>query len=368
MIKAHKIRLYPNKAQSTYFAKACGTARFAYNWALNKAKTQYEQDNNSKFDEGALRRELNAVKKEQFPWMYEVTKCAPQLAIKDGLAKAFKNFFEKRAGFPKFHKKGENDSFSLSNDQLKIEGKSVKIPNLGWVRLAEGLRFIGKILSATVSRTADKWFMAVQVELPDEAVTASENQAVGVDLGVATLATLSDGAKISGSKASRKCEKQLRRLNQSLSRKTGARKGENKSANFIKVRKRISRLYAKMANIRSDETHKLTTMLTRKYGVIGIEDLNVKGMMSNHKLARCVADMSFFEFGRQLKYKAKAAGVKVVTADMWFPSSKTCSVCGTKADEMPLSVREWTCRHCGAQHDRDVNAAINLRYYALAHI
>ena len=366
MIRAHKIRLEPNNLQATYFAKACGVARFAYNWALAKAKEQYEQDNTSKFNEAALRKELNAVKREQFPWMLEVTKCAPQLAIKDGLARAFRNFFAKRAGFPKFHKKGINDSFSLSNDQLKIGDKSVKIPNLGYVRLSEQLRFDGKILGATISRTADKWYMAIQVEMPDVPISMSENQAAGVDLGVRTLAALSDGTKIVGTKASRQCEKKLRRLNQSLSRKVGAKKGEKKSANFIKTRKRISRLYARMANIRSDETHKLTTMLVQNYGVIGIEDLNVKGMMSNHKLARSVADMSFSTFRRQLEYKAETAGVKVVIADMWFPSSKTCSVCGMKADEMPLNVREWTCVYCGSRHNRDVNAAINLKNYALA--
>ena len=232
--------------------------------------------------------------------------------------------------------------------------------------MSEELRFDGKILGATISRTADKWYIAIQVEMPDEPVSISENQAVGVDLGVKTLVALSDGRSIIGSKASKQCEKKLRRLNQSLSRKIGAKKGEKKSANFIKARKQISRLYARMANIRSDETHKLTAMLIQNYGVIGIEDLNVKGMMSNHKLARSVADMSFFEFRRQLEYKAETAGVKVVVADMWFPSSKTCSACGSKADEMPLNVREWTCVHCGSQHDRDVNAAINLKNYALA--
>ncbi|MDR1551045.1 MAG: transposase [Hungatella sp.] len=152
--------------------------------------------------------------------------------------------------------------------------------------------------------------------MPDATTSMSKNQTVGVDLGVKTLATLSDGTEIIGSKASRQCEKKLRRLNQSLSRKVGAKKNEKKSANFIKTKKQISRLYARMANIRSDETHKLTTMLIQNYGVIGIEDLNVKGMMSNHKLARSVADMSFFEFRRQLEYKAETAGVKIVVADM----------------------------------------------------
>jgi len=352
--------------QATHLSKACGVARFAYNWALARAKERYEQDNASKFNEALLRRELNAVKREQFPWMLEVTKCAPQLAIKDGLAKAFGNFFAKRAGFPKFRKKGVHDSFSLSNDQLKIKCNSVKIPNLGWVRIVEELRYNGKILGATISRTADKWYVSIQVEIPDTPIAPSENQAVGVDLGVKFLATLSDGTQIVGSKASRQYEQKLRRLNQLLSRKVGAKKGERKSANFVKTRKQVSRLYAKMANIRTDETHKLTTMLTKNYGTIGIEDLNVKGMMSNHKLARSVADMSFFEFRRQLEYKAESAGVNIVVADTWFPSSKMCSHCGTKVDEMPLNVRLWTCLGCNTQHDRDVNASINLKNYAIA--
>jgi len=364
MIRAHKIRLYSNNAQSTYFAKACGVARFAYNWALAKAKEQYNQDNTAKFSEAALRRELNVIKKEQFPWMLEVTKCAPQLAIKDGLNRAFRNFFTKKAAFPKFHKKGINDSFSLSNDQFKIKDNLVKIPRLGWVRLAEKLRFTGKIIGATISRIADKWYIAIQVEIPDCPTTTSKNQAIGVDLGVKNLATLSDGTEITGSKAGKRYDKKLRRLNQALSRKQGAKKDAKKSANFMKVKKQISKLYAKMANIRSDETHKLTTMLIQNYGIIGIEDLNIKGMMSNHKLARSVADMSFFEFRRQLEYKAEYTGVRIVVADKWYPSSKICHVCGTKTDELTLNIREWTCV-CGKNHNRDVNAAINLRNYAL---
>jgi putative transposase len=363
MIRAHKIRLYPNNKQATYFAKASGVARFAYNWALAEWKRRYEAG--EKVSEAALRRELNTVKREQYPWMLEVTKCAPQLAIKNDLKNAFNNFFAKRAGFPKFHKKGVHDSFSLSNDQFRMNEKTVRIPGLGWVRLAESLRFEGKITGAAVSRTADKWYIAVQVEMPDIIASASENQAVGVDLGIKTLATLSDGTEIAGSKASREYEKKLRRLNQSLSRKEGARKGEKQSNNFKKTQLQVSRLYAKISNIRADETHKLTTMLTRKYGLIGIEDLNVSGMMSNHRLARSVADMSFFEFRRQLEYKAGSNGVKVVVADRWFPSSKICSVCGEIVDELPLDVREWECGRCHTNHKRDVNAALNLKYYAL---
>jgi putative transposase len=363
MMRAHKVRLYPNDRQATYFAKACGVARFAYNWALAEWKSRYEAG--EKVSESALRRELNSIKREQFPWMLEVTKCAPQLAIKNDLRNAFNNFFAKRAGFPKFHKKGVHDSFSLSNDQFRLNGESVRVPGLGWVRMAERLRFDGKITGAAVSRAADKWYIAVQVEMPEVPAAASENQAVGVDLGIKTRATLSDGAEITGSKAGRQCERKLRRLNQSLSRKKGAGKGEKQSANFKKAKRRISRLYAKMANIRSDETHKLTTMLTRNYGLIGIEDLNVSGMMGNHKLARSIADMSFFEFRRQLEYKAASNGVKIVVADRWFPSSKTCHVCGAKAEDLPLTTREWTCGCCHTDLKRDINAAVNLKNYTL---
>ena len=371
MIRAHKIRLYPNNKQVTYFSKACGVARFAYNWALSEWIRQYEAG--EKVNEGILRKQLNAIKKEQFPWMLEVSKCAPQLAIKNNLNNAFKNFFrglkqQANIGYPKFHKKGVNDSFSLSNDQFKIDKQFIRIPKLGGVRLSEMLRFDGKIIGATISRKANIWYVSIQVELPEEILPTSESQAVGVDLGIKCLATLSNGTSIVGSKSSRKYEKKLRRLNQSLSRKIGSKKGEEKSRNFMKTKLSLSKIYLKISNLRSDETHKLTTMLTEQFNVIGIEDLNVKGMMSNHKLARSVADMSFFEFRRQLEYKSAGRGSKIVVADRWYPSSKLCNVCGEKVEELPLNVRDWECKHCGTHHDRDVNAAINLRNYAVQHV
>ena len=302
--------------QRTYFAKACGTARFAYNWALSRWQSLYEAGET--VTEAGLRRILNSIKREQYPWMLEVTKCAPQLAIMN-LGTAFKNFFAKRAEFPTFKKKGVNDSFSISNDQFAITGKTIRIPNLGNVRMTEGLRFEGKIIGATVSRKADRWFVSIQVEMESPApIHDSESQAVGVDLGVTDLLTLSDGTKIPGSKPHKALLSRLRRLNKSLSRKQGAKKGEKKSKNFIKARKQLSRLHSKIANIRNDETHKLTTMLTQNYGTIGIEDLNVSGMVKNHKLARAILDMSFFEQRRQLEYKAAMTGSVVVVADRFF--------------------------------------------------
>jgi len=364
MIRGHKILLYPNNKQATYFAKASGVARFAYNWGLTEWKRRYEAG--EKVTESSIRKALNSVKREQYPWMLEVTKCAPQIAIRNDLNKAFRNFFEKRAGYPKYRKKGIHDSFSISNDHFETEGNKAWVPLLGWVKMAEELRFNGKIVSAVISRTADRWYVSIQVELPDtETTPTSENQAVGVDLGVKALATLSDGTVIAGVKAGKQNERKLRRLNQELSRRQGARKGEDKSSNFKKTKRKISRLYSKMANIRANETHHLTTRLTREYGLIGIEDLDVQGMMSEHNIARRVADMSFFEFRRQLEYKAAASGVRVVVADRWFASSKICSACGNRYDELDLKEREWTCSKCGVHHDRELNASINLRDYAI---
>jgi len=344
MILAHKIRLAPNKKQRTYFAKAAGTARFAYNWALNEWTSLYNAG--IKTTEMELRRQLNAIKQEKYPWMSEVTKCAPQLAIMN-LGQAFTNYKSKRAAYPKFHKKGQNDSFEISNDQFKVEGKRIRIPNLGWVRMTERLRFNGKILGAAISLKAGRWFVSIQVEMPDAVpihTTASENQAVGVDLGVHNLAVLSDGTVIPGAKPHKALLSRIRKLNRSLSRKIGSKKGEAKSNNFKKAQKRLSVLHAKAANIRNDETHKLTSMLAKDYSIIGIEDLNVSGMVKNHRLARSVLDMSFYEFRRQIEYKSKMTGSVVVIADRFYPSSKICSVCGNNLDkQIPLSIRAWYC-------------------------
>lgn len=362
MILAHKIALDPNDKQAAYFARACGTARFTYNWALAEWQRQYaawKQDNSlPKPSQAALRRQLNALKREQFPWMLEVTKNAPQMAIIQ-LGEAFRNFFAGRAQYPKFRKKGVHDRFTITNDQFSVEGSRIRIPDLGWVRMRESLRFAGKIMSATISRVADRWFVSITVETEDPPKRCAENQGVvGVDLGVSALATLSTGETITGPKPHKALLNRLRRLSRSLSRK---QKG---SSNRAKARAKLARLHARIANIRSDALHKLTSDLSRRFHTIGIEDLNVRGMMANRHLARSIADMSFFEFRRQLEYKAERRGGLVVVADRWFPSSKTCSACGSVQKDMPLSVRAWVCPDCGAHHDRDWNAARNLATYA----
>jgi putative transposase len=363
MLTAHKIALSPNNTQATYFARAAGVARFAYNWGLAEWQKQYEAHKLDltlpKPSQQSLRRTLNSIKRTQFPWMLEVTKNAPQMAIIQ-LGNAFKNFFAGRAKYPTFRKKGVRDRFSLTNDQFDIDDSRIRIPNLGWVCMREALRFKGKIMSATVSRVADRWFVSITVDTENNThLPKAENQgAVGVDLGVSALASLSTGEIIYGPKAHKRLLSCLKRQSRALCRKT---KG---SKNRQKARMKLSRTHAKIGNIRRNALHQLTTDLTRRFNVIGIEDLNVKGMMQNRRLSRAVADMGFFEFRRQMDYKTAQRGGVVVVVDRWYPSSKTCSFCGFKIEVLPLSERKWTCSDCGTHHDRDINAAVNLRNWA----
>jgi len=364
MLMAHRIALDPNDRQATHLARAAGTARFAWNWALAEWQRQYaawKADNcQPRPSEAALRRQLNAIKREQFPWMLEVTKCAPQMAIIQ-LGQAFGNFFAGRARYPKFRRKGVDDRFTITNDQVNVRGLRIRIPKLGWVRMREPLRFTGHILSATVSRTADRWFVSITVDTDDPPRRPAENQGVvGVDVGVAVLATLSTGETISGPKPHTALLKRLRRLSRSLSKK---QKG---SRNRAKARRKLARLHARIANIRQDALHKLTSGLTRRFHTIGIENLNVRGMLTNRRLARSIADMGWGEFRRQLEYKAARRGGVVVVADRFFASSRTCSACGHRREVLPLAVRLWTCQACGVLHDRDVNAARNLARYAVS--
>jgi putative transposase len=365
MLRTHKIRLDPNVSQSVYLARACGTARFAWNWALARWQAQYAAHRaNSllpKPSEGALRRELNALKREQFPWMLEVTKCAPQEAIIN-LGKAYQNWFASLSGkrrgpkvrAPQFKKKGRRDSFKCSAGTFEVDGSRLRIPNLGWVSMRETLRFTGKLVSLTVSRTAHAWFAAVTVETDETPVRSESQAAVGVDLGLKALAMLSDGTAVAGPRALGSLLQRLRRLSRAHSRK---QKG---SANRRKSAQRLARLHWRIANVRSDALHQLTHRLTRDYGFIAIEDLNVAAMLRNRHLARPIADAGFGEFRRQLEYKAAQRGVRVEVVDRWFPSSKTCGDCASVNEALTLPDRFWVCRACGATHDRDVNAAKNI--------
>ena len=291
--------------------------------------------------------------------MFDVTKCAPQEAIID-LGGAFRSFFEKRGRYPRFKKKGGRDSFCAANEAgtFRVDGKRIKLPVVGWVRMREAVRFTGKLKRVTVSREADRWFASIMVETDDIKPVEQPKEAVGVDLGVTTLATLSDGDPVPGPKAHKALLDRLRRTSRSLSRK---RKG---SANRRKAKAKLARLHSRIAAVRRDATHKATTMMAKTYRRIGIEDLNVRGMARNRHLARSIMDGGFFEFRRQLDYKARFYGATVVVADRWFPSSKTCSCCGSVKAELALSQRTFHCDACGHEIDRDLNAARNLEHLA----
>jgi putative transposase len=348
-------------------ARAAGVARFAYNWALGEWQRQYALCKTDpalpKPGEAALRRQLNAIKRSAFPWMLEVTKNAPQMAIIN-LRRAFENFFAGRARYPTFRRKGRDDRFTITNDQFSVDGKRIRIPKLGWVSMHESLRFAGRIVSATVSRHAGHWYASITVDtLGATALPPAENQGVvGVDLGITALATLSTGETFAGPKALRTLLKKLRRLGRSLSRKV---KG---SCNRAKARLKLAKLHERIANVRHDSLHKLTANITQRFHTIVIEDLNVKGMLKNHCLARAIADMGFYELRRQLTYKAARRGGIVLVADRWYPNSKLCLDCGYKLDTLDLGVRHWICPACHTCHDRDVNAAINLRNSAVSSI
>lgn len=353
--RAYKTELDINNAQRTLLLKHAGCARFAYNWGLAKVK------DGAKPNAIALHRELNALKPTDFPWMYDVSKCAMQEALRD-LQKAFSNFFAKRSKFPKFKSKHDGiGSFRLTGT-IKVEDRRIQLPRLGWLRLKEN-GYVPKdahVLSATVSEQAGRWYVSVlvkeEVEQPE-----LKDEVLGIDLGIKTLATCSDGTTYENPKALAKHEERLKRLQRKLSRQ---KKGSNRRK---ATKTKIAREWAKIRNIRKDVIQKATTDIvkTKQCQTIAIEDLNVSGMLSNHKLAKSVSDAAMRQFRTALEYKQAWVGGEIKLVDRWYPSSKTCSDCGAKKDDLKLSDRVYEC-DCGLMIDRDLNAAINLKQYALA--
>lgn len=354
---AHSIRLRPNREQEQYLKKACGVARFTWNWALAEWRRRHSLG--EKVTALGLKKDFNRLKPVEFPWMYEVTKYASQQPFLH-LRRAFQRFFDNKARYPRFKRKGVHDSFYVGGDHLKFEGKRLWIPNLGWVRMRESVRFRGRVVSATFRRVADKWFVSVVVELEEEPTRCESQACVGVDLGLNRLASLSNGEKVEGSKPHRKCLSKLRRLSRQHSRK---KKG---SKNREKARVKLARLHYRIRCLRQDQLHKLTSYLTDNFLAIAIEELNVRGMLGNRRLSRAISDMGFHEFRRQLTYKASMRGNHVELVDRWFPSSKMCSECWEVNDKLGLSERVFRCQACGFELDRDENAARNLAFYTVS--
>ncbi|EFH83750.1 RNA-guided endonuclease InsQ/TnpB family protein [Ktedonobacter racemifer] len=357
MIKAHKIRLHPTEEQKGYFAKAAGTARFVWNWALAEWNRQYEAGERPTALK--LKKQFNKIRREQYPWTWEVTKNASDQPFLD-LAKAWIAYFEglkngTKTGRPTFKsKKKSRPGFYLANDQFELGDYRIWIPKLGWVNMAEKLRFTGKVTGARLTRQADWWFVSVTVEVPDEFPLRKGRPSVGVDVGLNRLATLSDGTEFENQRFLKTALKKLRQANKRLHRRKPG------SKNREKARRKVARLHYKVACMREDVLQKLTTKAANTFALVGIEDLHIKGLMKNRKLSRSFSDAALGRLLRLLSMKVTHRGGVVVKVDRYFPSSQLCSRCGWRWKDIRLSDRVFVCKSCGLVADRDKNAALNL--------
>lgn len=337
-----------------------GTSRHAYNWGLALCKELFTHNKNNLTDKIKfptaidLHKLLVASVKVDNPWYYQVSKCAPQEALRN-LIKAFKRMHSAhKSGFPKFKKKNIRDSFYLEGS-IKASGNKIKLPVIGWVKCHEQLPNIS-LKNVTISKRAGKWFVAFKLDtLPVNNQLLGER--VGIDLGINTLATCSNGFTVDNPLAYRKARRKLAKLQKELCRRTKG--GKNRE----KTKLKLAKIHYRISSIRSDTLHKLTTYLAKNHSEIWMEDLNISGMLKNHKLASAISDCSFYEFKRQLEYKTAWYNSKLCLVDRWFPSSQLCSKCGAK-QSMPLNQRQYNCSVCSLSIDRDLNASINILNYA----
>ena len=366
-LKAYKFRIYPTEEQKIFFAKTFGCVRKVYNLMLNDRKKAYEEVKNDPSKKMAF--PTPAKYKKEFPFLKEVDSLALANAQLH-LDKAYKNFFrDKSVGFPRFKsKKNPVQSYTTNNQKgtiALIDSKFIKLPKLkSLVRIKLHRQPKGMIKSATISRhSSGKYYISLLCkeeisELP------KTNSAIGIDLGITDFAILSDGQKIDNNKFTSKMEKKLKREQRKLSRRAllAKKKGIplSEAKNYQKQKRKVARLHEKVMNQRTDFLNKLSTEIIKNHDIICIEDLNVKGMLRNHKLARSISDVSWSSFVAKLQYKADWYGREIIKVNQWFPSSQICSECGHKDGKKPLDIREWTCPICHTHHDRDINASINI--------
>ena len=366
-LKAYKFRIYPTEEQEIFFAKTFGCVRKVYNLMLNDRKKAYEEVKNDTSKKMTF--PTPAKYKKEFPFLKEVDSLALANAQLN-LDKAYKNFFrDKSVGFPRFKsKKNPVQSYTTNNQNgtvALIDSKFIKIPKLkSLVRIKLHRQPKGMIKSATISRhSSGKYYISLLCkeeisELP------KTNSAIGIDLGITDFAILSDGQKIDNHKFTSKMEKKLKREQRKLSKRALLAKNKgiplSEAKNYQKQKRKVARLHEKVMNQRTDFLNKLSTEIIKNHDIICIEDLNVKGMLRNHKLARSISDVSWSSFVAKLQYKADWYGREIIKVDTWFPSSQICSECGHKDGKKSLDIREWTCPICHTHHDRDINASINI--------
>ena len=358
--RTYRFRLYPNKEQTEVLAKHFGCSRFVYNYFLNQRKEQYRLTGKSDNFYAQCKILTTLKRQEETAWLKDVNSQTLQFAIRS-LEAAYNNFFKKRAKFPKFKSKHSKNSFTVPQS-ASVSGGRLFIP-----KFTEGIKcrihreIKGKVGKVTITKTpSGNYFVSVFTE--EEYITPLKKtgKSVGVDMGLKDLLITSEGETFNNNRYTRRYECKLAKAQQHLSRKKRGSRG------FENQKLKVARLHEKIANSRADYLHKCSISLVRRYNIICIEDLNVKGMVKNHRLSKSITDVSWGKFVSMLTYKAEWNDKKVVKVDRYFPSSQTCNVCGyVNKDIKNLSVREWECPHCHTHHDRDINAAINILHFGL---
>lgn len=355
--RALRFRLEPTAEQEQALARFAGARRWAWNWALEQRRAHYAETGKT-LGTAPLCRQLTELKRQpEYAWLYEINAQLPQQAIRD-LDQAFAAFFSKRAAFPRFKSKKTDRQRLRIPQGVRLSKGRIVLPRLGSIKIRQSRAVVGALGGATCKQDATgHWFVTITETLPVDlpaTVSANPERVLGLDRGLKDLIVGSDGSRVAAPRWYRMSERRLRRTNKALSR---TQKG---SRRHQKARHRLALVHQKTANCRADFLHKLTTRLVQQYDGVCIEDLSTLGL-ARTKLAKSVLDAAWGEFARQLRYKAEWIGKLVVKTDRWYPSSKTCSACGWRLSELPLSVRVWSCPACGVVQDRDLNAALNIR-------